>query len=57
MAVAVTMQATAGIGGRKNVTGTRSAVAIVAESPGIDPTNKPNKADAITTPSTRGSRT
>ena len=40
-AVAVTMAATAGTGGMKKVTGTSSAVAMVAVSPGIAPTNKP----------------
>ena len=41
MAVAVTMAATAGIGGMKKVTGTSSAVAIVAVRPGMAPTNRP----------------
>jgi hypothetical protein len=36
----------------KNVTGTSSAVAIVAVSPGIAPTNMPNAADAVMTQST-----
>ena len=39
------MAAIAGTGGMKNVTGTSSAVAIVAVSPGTAPTNKP-KSDA-----------
>ena len=42
IAVAVTIAAIAGIGGMKNVTGTSSAVAIVAVSPGTAPTNRPN---------------
>ena len=42
IAVAVTMAAIAGIGAMKNVTGTSSAVAIVAVRPGIAPTNRPN---------------
>ncbi len=42
MAVAVTMHAMAGIGGMKKVTGTSSAVAMVAVSPGTAPTNRPN---------------
>src|SRR5215217_4457075 len=42
MAVAVTIAAIAGIGGMKNVTGTSSAVAIVAVRPGTAPTNSPN---------------
>jgi len=41
MAVAVTMAATAGIGGMKKVTGTNSAVAMVAVSPGTAPTKRP----------------
>ena len=41
IAVAVTMAATAGIGAMKNVTGTSSAVAMVAVSPGMAPTNRP----------------
>src|SRR5512142_1615857 len=45
IAVAVTIAAIAGIGDMKNVTGTRSAVAIVAVRPGTAPTNKP-KSDA-----------
>ena len=42
IAVAVTIAAIAGIGAMKNVTGTSSAVAIVAVSPGTAPTNSPN---------------
>src|SRR5678816_4406882 len=42
IAVAVTMAAMAGIGAMKNVTGTSSAVAIVAVRPGTAPTNSPN---------------
>src|SRR5438067_12184439 len=50
IAVAVTIAAIAGIGGMKNVTGTRSAVAIVAVRPGTAPTNRPNSdAPSITT--------
>src|SRR5918912_1020183 len=50
IAVAVTIAAIAGIGAMKNVTGTSSAVAIVAVSPGTAPTNKPNsEAPSITT--------
>src|SRR5512144_317794 len=50
IAVAVTIAAIAGIGAMKNVTGTSSAVAIVAVSPGTAPTNRPNSdAPAITT--------
>src|SRR5690349_19417802 len=57
MAVAVTIDAIAGTGGMKNVTGTRSAVAIVAVSPGTAPTNRPNSAEAKITHSTYGSNT
>src|SRR5512143_481943 len=46
IAVQVTIAATAGTGGMKNVTGTSSAVAIVAVSPGTAPTNSPNSDDA-----------
>src|SRR4030095_9932941 len=50
IAVAVTMAAMAGMGGMKNVTGTSSAVAIVAVSPGTAPTNRPKSAaNSITT--------
>src|SRR5438309_11202668 len=42
IAVAVTIEAMAGIGAMKNVTGTSSAVAIVAVRPGTAPTNRPN---------------
>ena len=52
IAVAVTMAAIAGTGGMKNVTGTSSAVAMVAVRPGIAPTNRPNIAEAKMTPST-----
>ena len=41
IAVAVTMAATAGTGAMKKVTGTSSAVAMVAVSPGMAPTNRP----------------
>src|SRR3954452_7124205 len=47
IAVAVTMAAMAGIGAMKKVTGTSSAVAIVAVRPGTAPTNRPYS-DAIT---------
>src|SRR5438067_13326276 len=57
IAVAVTIVAIAGIGGMKKVTGTSSAVAIVAVSPGTAPTNKPKIADARITHSTYGSNT
>ena len=46
IAVAVTIAATAGIGAMKKVTGTSSAVAMVAVRPGIAPTNSPNRADS-----------
>ncbi|MEY4443536.1 MAG: hypothetical protein RL442_2536 [Pseudomonadota bacterium] len=52
IAVAVTMAATAGTGGMKKVMGTKSAVAMVAVSPGIHPTNKPNRAEQKMTSST-----
>src|SRR5512145_2721032 len=42
IAVAATIAAIAGIGGMKKVTGTSSAIAIVAVSPGTAPTNRPN---------------
>ena len=42
IAVAVTIAAIAGIGAMKKVTGTSSAVAIVAVSPGTAPTKRPN---------------
>ena len=57
IAVQVTMAATAGTGGMKNVIGTSSAVAMVAVSPGTQPTNRPNSADARMTHSTYGSNT
>ena len=41
----------------KNVIGTRSAVAIVAVSPGIAPTKRPNSDAAIITKMLYGSRT
>ena len=50
IAVAVTMAAIAGTGAMKNVTGTSSAVAMVAVSPGTAPTKRPNSdATSITT--------
>src|SRR5258706_3200917 len=57
IAVAVTIEAIAGTGGMKNVTGTRSAVAMVAVSPGTAPTKSPKMADARITHSTYGSNT
>src|SRR5688572_27388104 len=57
IAVAVTIEAMAGTGSMKNVTGTSSAVAMVAVSPGTAPTNRPNAAEAKITPSTYGSNT
>src|SRR5260221_2773032 len=57
MAVAVTIEAIAGTGGMKNVTGTRSAVAMVAVSPGTAPTKRPKSAEAKMTQSTYGSNT
>src|SRR5688572_9732496 len=42
IAVAVTIAAIAGIGAMKKVTGTSSAVAVVAVSPGTAPTKRPN---------------
>src|SRR5215217_2950845 len=57
IAVAVTMEAIAGTGAMKNVTGTSSAVAIVAVSPGTAPTNKPKIAEAKITHRTYGSNT
>ena len=55
MATVVTMQAIAGTGSIKKVNGTNSAVAIVAVSPGIEPTNRPNNAASNMTPRTAGS--
>jgi hypothetical protein len=52
IAVAVTIEASAGTGGMKNVTGTRSAVAIVAVRPGTAPTKSPKSAEAKITQST-----
>ena len=52
IADAVTIAATAGTGGMKNVIGTSSAVAMVAVSPGMQPTNRPNTDDAAITIST-----
>src|SRR5438477_2079768 len=57
IAVAVTMAAIAIIGGMKNVTGTSSAVAIAAVSPGPPPTNRPNADDASITITVFGSKT
>src|SRR3954470_19490741 len=57
MAVAVTIEAMAGTGGMKKVTGTRSAVAIVAVRPGTAPTKRPNIAEPRITHSTYGSNT
>ena len=52
IAVAVTMDAMAGTGGMKKVTGTSSAVAMVAVRPGTAPTNRPKAAEAMITNST-----
>src|SRR4249919_1258732 len=57
MAVAVTMAAMAGIGAMKKVTGTRSAVAIVAVRPGIAPTKRPKSDAASITTMLYGSST
>src|SRR5215470_1139598 len=57
IAVAVTIDAIAGTGAMKNVTGTRSAVAIVAVSPGTAPTNRPNSAETNITATVYGSNT
>src|SRR2546429_9961235 len=57
MAVAVTIEAIAGTGGMKKVTGTSSAVAMVAVSPGTAPTKRPKSAEAKMTQSTYGSNT
>jgi hypothetical protein len=57
IAVAVTIAAMAGIGGMKKVAGTSSAVAIVAVSPGMAPTNRPKSAEPATTQRTWGSKT
>ena len=57
IATVVTIAAMAGTGSMKNVKGINSAAAIVAVSPGIAPTNKPNNADSSITPSTPGSST
>ena len=57
IAVAVTIAAIAGIGAMKNVTGTSSAVAIVAVSPGTAPTKRPNSDAASITTMLYGSNT
>ena len=57
IAVAVTIAAIAGIGAMKNVTGTSSAVAIVAVRPGTAPTNRPNSDAASITHRLYGSKT
>jgi len=49
MAVAVTMAAMAGMGCMKKVTGTSSATAMVADSPGTAPTNSPKSEARIIT--------
>ncbi len=46
MAVAVTIEAIAGTGGMKKVTGTSRAVAMVAVRPGMAPTNRPNRPES-----------
>jgi len=53
IAVAVTIDAIAGTGGMKKVTGTSSAVAIVAVRPGTAPTKRPKAADARMTKARR----
>ena len=50
------MAPSAGTGSMKNVIGTSSAVAIVAVSPGIAPTNMPKAAEAMMTQRTLGSK-
>ncbi len=55
--VAATIAPSAGTGGMKNVTGTSSAVAIVAVSPGMAPTKMPNTDAPRMTVSTYGSKT
>src|SRR6185295_3429244 len=57
IAVAVTIAAIAGIGAMKKVTGTRSAVAMVAVNPGTAPTKSPNNAAASITKMLYGSIT
>src|SRR3970282_1554602 len=57
IAVAVTMDAIAGTGGMKKVTGTSSAVAMVAVRPGTAPPDRQYAADARITHSTYGSNT
>src|SRR6476619_1814410 len=57
IAVADTMAAMAGIGAMKNVTGTSSAVAIVAVKPGTAPTKRPNSDAASITHRLYGSNT
>ena len=52
IAVALTMQAIAGTGAMKNVTGTSRAVAMVAVSPGTAPTNRPKMDEPRMTAST-----
>src|SRR5438270_6222747 len=57
IAVAVTIAAIAGIGAMKNVTGTNSAVAIVAVNPGTAPTKRPNSDATSITRMLYGSKT
>src|SRR6187399_3217400 len=57
IAVAVTIAAIAGIGAMKKVTGTSSAVAIVAVRPGTAPTNRPNSDAPIMMSTLYGSKT
>ena len=57
MATVVTIAAIAGTGSMKKVNGTSSAVAIVAVSPGTEPTKSPNRAASSITPSTSGAST
>src|SRR5687768_10911700 len=55
IALAVTIAASAGTGGMKNVIGTSSAVAMVAVRPGRAPTNRPKAEARHMTISTCGS--
>ena len=57
IAVAVTIAAMAGIGAMKKVTGTSSAVAIVAVRPGTAPTKRPNSEAPSITRMLYGSKT
>src|SRR5215213_4027369 len=57
MAERVTIAPTAGTGSMKNVTGTSSAIAIVAVRPGMAPNTSPNKAAMRIVTSTAGWKT